>query len=184
MPDESSVSLRRNVVKNSTGSSYPFRIAHANAGPSTSPVKRGKTRRNVMASGGHRVQNSRRRTLPLQPEASSYTQDSAFTPLEEGSFSEPEIAEQADFILDPDIVMFNPDMDRSNHAQLQEPEIGNSVDEFVVEGDADEAYCDAVERNVVAFLPIGGSLYVVQGWSAKKKEGTVSIPPSLNFLDD
>ncbi|KAH7877328.1 uncharacterized protein C8R40DRAFT_1021702, partial [Lentinula edodes] len=35
-----------------------------------------------------------------------------------------------------------------------------------------EAYCDAVERNVVAFLPIGGSLYVVQGWSAKKKEGT------------
>ncbi|KAH7867774.1 uncharacterized protein C8R40DRAFT_1063683 [Lentinula edodes] len=46
------------------------------------------------------------------------------------------------------------------------------TDNPVANDDVDEEYCNAVEWNVVGFLPIGGSLYIVQGWSAKKKEGT------------
>ncbi|KAF9048141.1 hypothetical protein BDP27DRAFT_1373860 [Rhodocollybia butyracea] len=44
----------------------------------------------------------------------------------------------------------------------------NEVNEL----DIDEVYCDAVESNVAGFIPIGGDMYVVQGWSAAKREAT------------
>lgn len=172
MTDHKRSSLSRSVAERK--SSYPLRLHHKEAGKSTSPIKKTREYGSNHPSKGRRRFGRPSILTDGSPSASSHAiaEGTAYATRRENREDEVSLLHGGNSASG-----FQP-MDVDFESRGWENEGGISVTNEGARDlsldESDEMFAEAVEADVVGFIPIcGNSKFVVEGWSRVLARGTV-----------
>lgn len=175
MTDQQKSSLSRSVTERK--SSYPLRIHHNDAGKSTSPVKKNRVYNAGRSSKVHR--QFPRSTLLIRDVSSAPYPMPGVRGASAGSREVLSDKEETLVHAGDTTCEFAPPP--SMDVDFETGGWGDERMSIAMEGtssplldESDELYAEAVEADVVGFIPISGnSMFVVEGWSRVLSRGTV-----------
>lgn len=175
MTDRQKSSLSRSVAERQ--SLYPLRLHHNEAGKSTSPIKKTRKYNSEHSSKGRR-RFERSAILTHASPSVSYPIPGGTAPAERREI-QPSGNEVTVLHRGNDASEFQA-MDTAFESGGWEDDrrmaVANEGVRNLSLDESDEMYAEAVEADVVGFIPVcGNSMFVVEGWSRVLGRGTVRI---------